>query len=176
MVKNWLSDVKEYLLQLNSSRWNLNIAVAQEVPQNRQLFSIVMEQYLGLLDRLPEPLEGTERRRYQRISVMLPVEFMGYHSDTGMKIEGQGILRNFSLSGALILVSEPPPLNLGQPLSLSIALPFPPANEIEPTHIQAHGEVVRLECPLEEKGCYGVAICFDESPAFFPSIEPHLSV
>jgi c-di-GMP-binding flagellar brake protein YcgR len=133
----------------------------------------MMDPFPEILDRLPEWPETTERRQFQRIMVMLPVEFIASHPDTGRQIKGEGILRDFSLCGAFILVSKRPPLKIGHQLALSIALPLSPINEFDPSHIQAYGKVVRLEEPAEDQDCFGLAISFDHFPTFYPFvIEP----
>jgi len=112
--------------------------------------------------------EDEEKRRYQRLLVTLPVEYTAFHPESGESHQGQGVLKDFSLSGVFFLSPDPLPLQPGHILTLTIATPLPPMNHYDPTHIQARGEVVRLEKPSSDNNCQGVAVTFLEFPSFIP--------
>jgi len=107
-----------------------------------------------------------EKRRFQRLLVTLPVEFSAFHPESGECQEGQGVLKNFSLSGVYFHAWEPLELQPGHILTLIIATPLPPLSHFDPSHIQVRGEVVRLEGPFPENGHHGVAVNFLEFPSF----------
>lgn len=113
----------------------------------------------------PVPLPE-ERRRFHRLLVTLPVEFSAFHPESGDRHEGQGVLKNFSLSGVFFHPLEPVPLQPGSLLNLVIATLLPPLNPHDATHIQARGEVVRLESPTPDNGHQGVAVTFLDFPSF----------
>ncbi len=107
-----------------------------------------------------------EKRRFQRLLVTLPVEFSAFHPESGEYHEGQGVLKDFSLSGVYFHSREPIPFEPGHILTLSISTPLPPLSHFDHTHIQVRGEVVRLEGPCPENGHHGVAVNFLEFPTF----------
>lgn len=107
-----------------------------------------------------------EKRRFQRLLVTLPVEFSAFHPESGECHEGQGVLKDFSLSGVYFHSSDPLQLQPGHILTLTISTPLPPLSHFDPSHIQVRGEVVRLEGPCPENGCHGVAVIFLEFPSF----------
>jgi len=107
-----------------------------------------------------------EKRRFQRLLVKLPVEFSAFHPESGEYHEGEGILKDFSLSGVYFHSQEPVPLQPGHILTIIISTPLPPLSQFDHTHIQVRGEIVRLEGPCKEKGHHGVAVNFLEFPSF----------
>jgi c-di-GMP-binding flagellar brake protein YcgR len=107
-----------------------------------------------------------ERRRFQRLLVTLPVEYTACHPESGKIHQGQGILKDFSLSGVFFLSLEPVPLQPGDTLTLKISTLLPPLGRHDVPFIQAHAEVVRLEKPSLENGCHGVAVSFLDFPCF----------
>jgi c-di-GMP-binding flagellar brake protein YcgR len=107
-----------------------------------------------------------ERRRFQRILVTLPVEYSAFHPESGEILEGQGILKDFSLSGVFFHALEPIPLQLGHTLTLTIITPLAPLSRHDSSHIQVRAEVVRLESPSPESDYHGVAASFLEFPFF----------
>jgi hypothetical protein len=107
-----------------------------------------------------------ERRRFQRLLVTLPVEYTAYHPDSGELYQGQGVLRDFSLSGVFFHSLDPVPLQPGHLLTLHISTPLAPLSHLDSSHIQAHAAVVRLEEPVTENGYRGVAASFLDFPAF----------
>lgn len=117
---------------------------------------------------LPTSPAEEENRRYHRIPVTLPVEYVAFHPESGESYYGQGQLRNFSLSGAFFQVSEPPPVQPGCLLNLRIIVPLPPLNEYDPSFIHAQGVEVRLEGPHPDDGSHGIAVQFRQFPFFAP--------
>lgn len=107
-----------------------------------------------------------ERRRFQRLLVTLPVEYIACHPESGELHQGQGILRDFSLSGVYFLSLDPVPLQPGHLLTLNISTPLAPLSHQDPSHIQAHAAVVRLESTTAPDGCQGVAASFLNFPSF----------
>jgi hypothetical protein len=107
-----------------------------------------------------------EKRRFQRLLVTLPVEYTAWHPDSDELYQGQGVLRDFSLSGVYFHSLDPIPLQPGHLLTLQISTPLAPLSHLDPTHIQAHAAVVRLDEPATENGYRGVAASFLDFPAF----------
>jgi c-di-GMP-binding flagellar brake protein YcgR len=111
----------------------------------------------------------SERRRYARLMLQLPVEFCLEMPELG-KIKGKGVLKDFSLSGAYFCGETSHPLEPGQVLTLTIAAPVSQLEISDISHIKATGEVVRVDFPErfkpEQKG---VAINFLEIPSFSPA-------
>lgn len=107
-----------------------------------------------------------ERRRFQRLLVTLPVDYSAFHPESGEFHQGQGILKDFSLGGVFFNSIDPFPLQPGHVLNLTISTPLAPLSHLDPTHIQAQGEVVRLEGPSLENCYHGVAVNFLDFPSF----------
>ncbi len=110
---------------------------------------------------------GAERRRFQRIRVSLNVEFWADSQETGETLQGQGVLKDFSLSGVYFFPEPPIPLVPGQILTLCISASLPHLDNFGTSYIRATGQVVRTESaagapPFQA----GVAINFLEGPSF----------
>lgn len=110
-----------------------------------------------------------ERRRFQRLLVTLPVEYSAFHPESGEYLQGQGVLKDFSLGGLYFRSIDPVPLPPGHPLTLTILTPLAPLSRFDSSHIQARAEVVRLEDPTPESAYHGVAVSFVEFPSFINS-------
>lgn len=111
-----------------------------------------------------------ERRRFQRLLVTLPVEYSTFHPESGEFLQGQGVLKDFSLGGVYFRSIDPVPLRPGHTLTLTIYTPLAPMSRHDSSHIQARAEVVRLEEPSSGNAYHGVAVSFLESPSFINSI------
>lgn len=107
-----------------------------------------------------------DRRRFQRLLVTLPVEYIASNPVTGELYHGQGVLRDFSLSGVYFHSLEPFPLLPGHTLTLIITTPLASLCHQDDSHIQASAEVVRLEASSREDGSPGVAVSFRGFPCF----------
>ena len=110
-----------------------------------------------------------ERRRFQRLLVTLPVEYSTFHPESGEFHQGQGILKDFSLSGVYFHAMDPIPLQPGNTLTLTIFTPLAPLSHYDSSQIQGRAEVVRLEEPSPDSGYQGVAASFLEFPSFIPA-------
>jgi PilZ domain len=108
-----------------------------------------------------------DRRRFQRLLVTLPVEYIACNPDTGELYHGQGVLRDFSLSGVYFHSLEPFPLLPGHALTLIITTPLASLCHQDDSHIQANAEVVRLEEAPREDDYPGVAVSFRGFPCFY---------
>ena len=115
-----------------------------------------------------------ERRRFQRLLVTLPVEYTACHPESGELLQGQGIIKDFSLSGVYFHSLEPVPLEPGHLLTLTIITPLAPLSHHDPTQIQAHASVVRLEAPSTDNSHQGVAASFLGFPCFI-NVANHLN-
>jgi hypothetical protein len=82
--------------------------------------------------------------------------------------QGQGLLRDISLSGSFFQVDHPVNFQTGQMLSLTIAAPLPFLDNQHISHFTAQGEVVRLEPPSRGNSHFGVAINFVHNLSFAP--------
>ncbi len=107
-----------------------------------------------------------ERRRFQRLLVTLPVEYSTFHPESGEFLQGQGVLKDFSLGGLYFRSIDPVPLQPGHTLTLTIFTPLAPMSRHDSSHIQARAEVVRLEEPSPDSAYHGVAVSFLEFPSF----------
>jgi hypothetical protein len=107
-----------------------------------------------------------ERRRFQRLLVTLPVEYIACHPESGEVHQGQGILKDFSLSGVFFQSLEPVLLQPGHTLTLKISTPLAPLSQYDISFIQAQAEVVRLVEPSPDSGYPGVAVAFLDYPCF----------
>lgn len=108
-----------------------------------------------------------ERRRYHRLVIRLPVEYQTHSPESGEVLWGRGALRDISLSGSYFHVEPPASFQVGQVLSLSIAAPLPSLDANTASHLQATGEIVRLDPPGPASPHFGVALTFLNGPSFF---------
>lgn len=107
-----------------------------------------------------------ERRRFNRIFVSLPVEFYARLSDAEAPCQGQGCLRDISLSGIYFHIASDMSFQQGQILSLSIFAPLQYLEGSDISHLQATGEVIRFDPPEPDRPQGGVALNFLEGPTF----------
>jgi len=107
-----------------------------------------------------------ERRRFQRLLVTLPVEFTACHPESGELHQGQGVLKDFSLSGVFFQSLDPVPLQPGSIITLIISTPLAPLSHLDASYIQVHAAVVRLEELSPDSSCQGVAASFLDFPCF----------
>ena len=107
-----------------------------------------------------------ERRRFNRIFVSLPVEFYARLPDDQAPHQGQGYLRDISLSGIYFHVDSDMFFRQGQILSLSIFAPLQYLEGSDISHLQATGEVTRFDPPEPDRPQGGVALTFLEGPTF----------
>ena len=66
-----------------------------------------------------------ERRRFNRITVSLPVAYETRLPDTDAPFQGQGVLRDISLGGSYFHVDPDISFQPGQILSLTVSDPCP---------------------------------------------------
>jgi hypothetical protein len=110
-----------------------------------------------------------ERRRFSRITVSLPVTYHTGRSHTSEPFQGQGILRDISLSGTYFHVDPKIYFKPGQILSLTISAPLPYLENTDISHLHASGEVVRFDPPAPNRPQAGVALTFLGCLNFCPS-------
>jgi hypothetical protein len=107
-----------------------------------------------------------ERRRFNRIFVSLPVEFYARLPGAEASCQGQGCLRDISLSGIYFHIDSDMSFQQGQILSLSIFAPLQYLEGSDISHLQATGEVIRFDPPEPDRPRAGVALNFLEGPSF----------
>lgn len=107
-----------------------------------------------------------ERRRFQRLLVTLPVEYTIVFPESDEPYNGQGVLKDFSLSGIYFHTLDPVPLQPGHTLVITISIPLPLLSHLDSSQIRVHATVVRLEGPSLDNGYYGIAASFLEYPSF----------
>jgi hypothetical protein len=107
-----------------------------------------------------------ERRRFQRLLVTLPVEYASFHPESGEYLQGQGVLKDFSLGGVYFRSIDPVCFQPGHTLTLTICTLLAPLGRYDSSHIQARAEIVRLDEPSPDNGYHGVAVSFLEFPSF----------
>jgi c-di-GMP-binding flagellar brake protein YcgR len=113
-----------------------------------------------------------ERRRFNRITVSLPVEFHTRLPHSDAPYQGQGVLRDISLGGTYLHVDPDTSFQIGQILSLTISAPLPYLEDSDISHLHATGEVVRFEPPGPDRPLPGVALNFLEGPTFCAGTPP----
>ena len=101
-----------------------------------------------------------ERRRFNRITVSLPVEYHTRLPDTDAPFQGQGVLRDISLGGTYFHVDSDTSFQPGQILSLTVSAPLPYLEDTDIPHLQATGEVIRFDPPAPNRPQAGVALNF----------------
>jgi len=107
-----------------------------------------------------------ERRRFNRLAISLPVQYETWHPESGELHQGQGTLRDISLTGSFLHLDHEVPLQPGQPFSITIASPLRFLNIEHISHFKAHGEVVRLEPPSPTDPRLGIAVNFFQNLSF----------
>jgi hypothetical protein len=111
-------------------------------------------------------LSPLERRRFNRLIIPLPVRYQTFHPESGKLHQGQGVIRDISLSGSFFHLDYDAPLQPGQILSLTIAAPLPFLDFDPISHFTAAAKVIRLEPPRPSNLGYGVAVNFLQNLAF----------
>jgi len=101
-----------------------------------------------------------ERRRFNRITVSLPVAYQTRLPDTDAPFQGQGVLRDISLGGTYFHVDPETSFVPGQILSLTVSAPLPYLEDTDISHLQATGEVIRFDPPALNRPQAGVALNF----------------
>jgi c-di-GMP-binding flagellar brake protein YcgR len=107
-----------------------------------------------------------ERRRFNRIFVSLPVEYYARLPDQEKPYQGQGYLRDISLSGIYFHLNSDMFFKPGQIISLSIFAPLQYLEGSDISHLRATGEVVRFDPPEQNQPMAGVALNFLNGPTF----------
>jgi hypothetical protein len=107
-----------------------------------------------------------ERRRFSRIFVSLPVEYQARLPDSESPCQGQGCLRDISLSGLYFHVDSDMAFQQGQVLALSIFAPLQYLEGSDISHLRATGKVIRFDPPAPNQPMGGVALNFLEGPTF----------
>jgi len=107
-----------------------------------------------------------ERRRFNRITVTLPVAYHTRLPDTDAPFQGQGVLRDISLGGTYFHVDPGTSFQPGQILSLTVSAPLLFLEDTDLTHLQATGEVIRFDPPGPNRPQAGVALNFLGSLTF----------
>lgn len=110
-----------------------------------------------------------ERRRFQRLRVSLPVTFRVQTHHLAAPLQGRGVLRDVSLSGAFFYTDAPVSLAPDLVLELSILCHVPGVDRAATERLSARGKVIRLENFPEGRPALGVAVSFLESLSFRPS-------
>ncbi|MBU4232420.1 MAG: PilZ domain-containing protein [Proteobacteria bacterium] len=101
-----------------------------------------------------------ERRRFNRITVTLPVAFHTRLPDTDAPFQGEGVLRDISLGGTYLHVDPGTSFQPGQILSLTVSAPLLYLEDTDLSHLQATGEVIRFDPPTPNRPQAGVALNF----------------
>ena len=101
-----------------------------------------------------------ERRRFNRITVTLPVAYHTRLPDTDAPFQGQGVLRDISLAGTYFHVDPGAFFQPGQILSLTVSAPLLYLEDTDISHLQATGEVIRFDPPTPNRPQAGVALNF----------------
>ena len=101
-----------------------------------------------------------ERRRFNRITVTLPVTYHTRHPDTDAPFQGQGVLRDISLGGTYLHVDSDISFQPGQTLSLTVYAPLLYLEDTDISHLKATGEVIRFDPSTPNRPQAGVALNF----------------
>ncbi len=121
-------------------------------------------------------VSAKERRRFSRFMILLTVRYQTLVPESSELSQGQGVLRDISLSGSFFYVDHSPAFRPGQILSLTIVAPLLFLESDHMSHLTATGEVVRLEPPGFANPHYGVAVSFAENLSFASPHLPNLAV
>ena len=107
-----------------------------------------------------------EKRRHNRLVLTLPVRFQAASGEAVEEPQGHGTLKNISLGG--LYFECPPPVNIkpGQILQFTIAASLPTLDLLGTSHLEATGEVLRLDHLLGVGRACGVAVRFLEELTF----------
>ncbi len=111
-------------------------------------------------------VSARERRRFSRFMILLTVKYQTLCLESGAPHQGQGVLRDISLSGSFFYVDHNPAFQPGQLLSLTIVAPLLFLESDSMSQLSATGKVVRLEPPGFANPHYGVAVSFAENLSF----------
>ena len=101
-----------------------------------------------------------ERRRFNRITVSLPVAYHTRRPDTDAPFQGEGVLRDISLAGTYFHVDSDTSFKPGQILSLTVSAPLLYLEDTDLSCLQATGEVIRFDPPTPNRPQAGVALNF----------------
>ena len=101
-----------------------------------------------------------ERRRFNRITVTLPVAYYTRLPDTDAPFQGQGLLRDISMGGTYFHVDSDTSFQPGQILSLTVSAPLLYLEDTDISCLQATGEVIRFDPPTPNRPQAGVALNF----------------
>lgn len=107
-----------------------------------------------------------ERRRFNRITVALPVAYHTRRPDTDTPFQGQGYLRDISLGGTYFHVEPDTSFQPGQILSLTVSAPLLYLEDTDLSCLQATGEVIRFDPPTPHRPQAGVALNFLDGLTF----------
>ena len=107
-----------------------------------------------------------DRRRFSRLIIQLGVRYQNHCTESYELHQGQGIIRNISLSGILFDAEDTSTLRVGQCLSLTIIAPMLFLEQDHIPHLKATGIIVRLEPPGYVNSNHGVAVRLTESLSF----------
>jgi c-di-GMP-binding flagellar brake protein YcgR len=107
-----------------------------------------------------------ERRRFNRITVALPVAYNTRLPDTDTPFHGQGLLRDISLGGTYFHADSGSYFKRGQILSLTVSAPLLYLEDTELSCLQVTGEVIRVDPPTPNCPQAGVALNFLEDLTF----------
>jgi hypothetical protein len=101
-----------------------------------------------------------ENRRHPRLHLQLPIRFIVEQPETRDCQAGQGMLKNISFGGILFQAEPPLPVEPGQVRDFYFYLMPEPTKQLDLTHFEAQGLVLRIEPPDPDSSAYGVAVQF----------------
>ncbi len=110
-----------------------------------------------------------DRRRFSRFILPLEVRYETRCPVSGNLCQGQGTLKDISLTGSFFHVDQPVNFQPGQILSLTIAAPLPFFGNDKVSDLAVKGEVIRLEPPGPATSNMGVAVNFIQDLSFAAS-------
>ena len=111
-------------------------------------------------------VSSMDRRRFCRIIISLPVRYQIQSPEDGAWHQGQGVIKDISLSGCFFHPDQPVAFQPGQFLYLAITAALPFLDSVLDPHLTATGKVVRLEPPGIADANYGVAVSFKKNLSF----------
>lgn len=101
-----------------------------------------------------------DRRRANRLRAPLPVAYVVFVPDTPQPLQGQGILKDISLTGLFFHVPPDFWFGLGQTVDITVASTPADLENPQAALIKALGKVVRLIPPDRNNPNVGVAVHF----------------
>jgi hypothetical protein len=120
-----------------------------------------MNSFNKIFNKIAYPILTMEKRKYPRLRVDLPAEYLIQLPDSGESFAGRGVLENISQGGMLFKCPPPLPLDNGDIGKFTINTAPVMRYTRYTSRLEASGRVVRIETPKENtRDFFGIAVQF----------------